>query len=152
MILLDTSVVSEPLRSSPDPHVVAWLDAQPLETLFLSVVTVAELRYGVTLLPPGRRRNGMITQMENQILPYFAGRVLNLDLAARHSFAEAMSTRKPRATRWGCPTASLPQLPRPMAWWWLPTIPPPLSRWGSTSSIPGSLEHRRLSWRALRFS
>lgn len=101
MILLDTSVVSEPLRSSPDPHVVAWLDAQPLETLFLSVVTVAELRYGVTLLPPGRRRNGMITQMENQILPYFAGRVLNLDLAARHSFAEAMSKAQAQGHRVG---------------------------------------------------
>ena len=47
MILLDTNVISEPLRTAPDPRVVAWLDAQPLETLFLSVVTVAELRFGI---------------------------------------------------------------------------------------------------------
>ena len=44
MILLDTNVVSEPLRPAPDNRVVAWIDAQALETLFLSAITVAELR------------------------------------------------------------------------------------------------------------
>lgn len=53
MILLNTNVVSEPLRPAPDAQVVAWIDAQPLETLFLSAVTVAELRGGVALLPAG---------------------------------------------------------------------------------------------------
>ena len=51
MILLDTNVVSEPLRPVPDPRVIEWIDAQPLETLFLSAITVAELRAGVALLP-----------------------------------------------------------------------------------------------------
>ena len=91
MILLDTNVVSEPLRAVPDPRVVGWLDAQPLETLFVSVVTVAELRFGIARLPSGRRRNGLIEQLERQVIPSFTGRVLNLDLAATQSYAEAMA-------------------------------------------------------------
>ncbi len=91
MILLDTNVISEPLRAAPEPRVVAWLDAQPVETLFLSVVTVAELRLGVARLPHGRRRNGLIDQLERQVLPVFAGRVLNLDLPATQRYAEAMA-------------------------------------------------------------
>ena len=58
MILIDTNVVSEPLRSSPDARVIEWIDAQPLETSFLSAITVAELRAGVALLPEGKRRAG----------------------------------------------------------------------------------------------
>ncbi len=50
MILLDTSVVSEPLRQAPDARVIEWIDAQPLETLYLPAVTVADLRAGVALL------------------------------------------------------------------------------------------------------
>jgi predicted nucleic acid-binding protein len=96
MILLDTNVISEPLRTAPDPRVVAWLDAQPLETLFLSVVTVAELRFGIARLPAGRRRNGLIGQLESQVLPSFAGRVLNFDLAATQSYAEAMAKAQAR--------------------------------------------------------
>ena len=59
MILLDTNVVSEPLRPAPDTRVVEWIDAQVLETLFLSAITVAELRAGVALLPAGKRRSGL---------------------------------------------------------------------------------------------
>ena len=96
MILLDTNVIFEPLRTAPDPRVVAWLDAQALETLFLSVVTVAELRFGIARLPAGRRRNGLIGQLESQVLPSFAGRVLNFDRAATQSYAEAMAKARAR--------------------------------------------------------
>ena len=44
MILLDTNVMSEPLRHAPEPRVIEWIDAQAMETLFLSAITVAELR------------------------------------------------------------------------------------------------------------
>ena len=50
MILLDTNVVSEQVRPSPVPCVSEWLDAQPLETLFLSAITVAEIRAGIALV------------------------------------------------------------------------------------------------------
>jgi predicted nucleic acid-binding protein len=92
MILIDTNVISEPLRVSPDPHVVDWLDGQSLETLFLSVVTVAELRFGVALLPAGKRRNGLRERLETQVLPSFTGRILSFDLAATQAYADLMAT------------------------------------------------------------
>ena len=82
MILLDTNVVSEPLRRSPDVRVIGWLDAQPMETLFLSAITVAELRAGVAMLPAGKRRAGLHESLEKRVLPLFAGRVLPVDLGA----------------------------------------------------------------------
>jgi predicted nucleic acid-binding protein len=87
MILLDTHVVSEPLRPRPAPQVVDWIDAQPLETLFLSAVTVAELRAGVALLPAGQRRESLHANLEKRLLPLFAGRILPLDLACTAAYA-----------------------------------------------------------------
>ena len=91
MILLDTNVVSEPLRPAPDADVVAWIDAQALETLFLTAVTVAELRAGVALLPAGKRRTGLHNSLESQVLALFAGRVLPFDLACTQVYAGLMS-------------------------------------------------------------
>lgn len=91
MILLDTNLISEPLRAAPEPRVVAWLDAQPLETLFLSVVTVAELRYGVARLPNGRRRKALVERLETQVLPAFASRILAFDLPATQAYADLMA-------------------------------------------------------------
>lgn len=91
MILLDTNLISEPLRAHPEARVIAWLDAQALETLFLSVITVAELRRGVARLPNGRRREALAERLETQILPTFAGRILAFDLAATKAYAELMS-------------------------------------------------------------
>ncbi|MCE2520372.1 MAG: type II toxin-antitoxin system VapC family toxin [Alphaproteobacteria bacterium] len=91
MILVDTNVVSEPLRRAPEPRVAEWLDAQALETLYLSAITVAELRFGVQSLPDGRRRNRLQEDIEGQVLPMFAGRVLAFDLAASQAYAELMA-------------------------------------------------------------
>jgi hypothetical protein len=91
MILLDTNVVSEPLRQAPDGRVVAWIDAQPMETLFVSVVTVAELRAGVALLPAGKRRNSLDESLETRVLPLFAGRVLAMDLGCTQAYAALLA-------------------------------------------------------------
>jgi toxin FitB len=91
VILLDTNVVSEPLRPAPDTRVVEWIDAQPLETLFLSAITVAELRAGVALLPAGKRRAGLQESLETRVLPLFAGRVLPFDLGCTPAYAELMT-------------------------------------------------------------
>jgi toxin FitB len=91
MILLDTNVMSEPLRRAPEPRVVAWIDVQAMETLFLSPITVAELRAGVALLPPGKRRAGLQDNLERRVLPLFAGRVLPFDLACTQAFAALMA-------------------------------------------------------------
>jgi toxin FitB len=91
LILLDTNVVSEPLRAAPDTRVIEWIDAQPLETLFLSAITVAELRAGVALLPAGKRRAGLHESLEKRVLPLFAGRVLPFDLICTAAYAELMA-------------------------------------------------------------
>ena len=65
MILLDTNVISEPLRPSPEIRVIDWIDAQPLETLYLSAITVAELRAGIALMPAGKRRTALHEHIEN---------------------------------------------------------------------------------------
>lgn len=96
MILLDTNVVSEPLRQAPEARVIAWIDAQPMETLYLSAITVAELRSGVALLPAGKRRTGLQESLEKRVLPLFAGRVLPFDLACTQAYAALMA--KARST------------------------------------------------------
>jgi len=91
MILLHTNVMSEPLRQAPEPRVIDWLDAQAMETLFLSAITVAELRAGVALLPAGKRRSGLQENLEGRVLPLFAGRVLPFDLACTKAYAALMA-------------------------------------------------------------
>jgi predicted nucleic acid-binding protein len=90
MILLDTNVVSEPLRPAPEASVIEWIDAQPLETLYLSAMTVAELRAGVALLPAGKRRDRLHEDLERRVLPSFVGRVLPFDLACTSAYAELL--------------------------------------------------------------
>lgn len=94
MILIDTNVISEPLRKAPAARVIAWIDEQPLETLYLSAISVAELRFGVAALRPGRRRNELHESLERRVLPLFAGRVLAFDLPASQAYAELMATAR----------------------------------------------------------
>ncbi|WP_028874046.1 type II toxin-antitoxin system VapC family toxin [Tepidiphilus margaritifer] len=94
MILLDTNVVSEPLRPEPNVRVINWLDAQPLETLYLSAMTVAELRAGVALMPAGQRRDKLNGYLEKSVLPPFAGRVLAFDLACTNAYAQVLATAR----------------------------------------------------------
>lgn len=91
MILLDTNVISEPLRREPEPGVIEWIDAQALETLYLSAITVAELRSGIALLPAGKRRTGLLENLERRVLPLFAGRVLPFDLPCTQTYAELIA-------------------------------------------------------------
>jgi predicted nucleic acid-binding protein len=91
MILLDTNVISEPLRQTPSPGVIDWIDRQPLETLFLSAVTVAELRFGVATLPKGKRRDELHDNLERRVLTLFAGRVLPFDTGASVEYAALMT-------------------------------------------------------------
>jgi predicted nucleic acid-binding protein len=94
MILVDTNVISEPLRKVPDARVIEWIDAQPLETLYLSAITVAELRYGVASLPAGKRRHRLHESLETRVLPLFAGRVLAFDLLASQAYADLMTSAR----------------------------------------------------------
>jgi predicted nucleic acid-binding protein len=87
MILLDTNVVSEPLKLTGDVGVLTWIDAQIIETLYLSAISLAELRFGIAALSPGKRRDTLQTGLEQRILPLFTGRILPFDTAASEAYA-----------------------------------------------------------------
>jgi len=88
VILLDTNVVSEPLRINADATVVAWIDAQLIETLYLSTISVTELRYGIAVLPGGKRKAHLNTSLDERILPLFKTRILSFDTEAGERCAE----------------------------------------------------------------
>lgn len=90
MILLDTNVISEPWKPVPDEQVVIWLDAQAIETLFLSAITIAELRFGIAAMPSGRRQTILRDRLEAEVLPLFSGRILSFDLASSEFYSGLM--------------------------------------------------------------
>ena len=91
MILLDTNVISEPQRRQPSQRVLDWIDAQALETLYLSAVTVAELRAGVALMPAGKRQDSLNHYLEMHLLPSFTNRVLAFDMSCTKRYAELLA-------------------------------------------------------------
>jgi predicted nucleic acid-binding protein len=90
MILLDTNVVSEPMRPMPDRRVMNWLDAQAIETLFLSTISLAELLLGIESLPTGRRRRALVAALDAQIVGLFDNRIVLFDVAAAEAFAKVV--------------------------------------------------------------
>lgn len=87
MIVLDTNVVSEFMKPEPAPAVQAWLNEQVAQTLYLTSVTLAELRFGIGALPAGKRREAL-GQTLNAILTYFEDRLLPFDRRAAEHYAE----------------------------------------------------------------
>jgi len=89
--LLDTNVPSELVRPQPEPKVKAWVAAQNLDLLFISVVSFGELRKGIALLSPGKRRAGLETWIETDLTVLFFGRILPLtrSIAEQWSVLEA---------------------------------------------------------------
>ena len=87
MIILDTNVVSEPVKPSANPAVIAWLDRQHPETLYLTATSLAELLTGVELLPEGRRRMGLSSALQELIARLFGARILPFDEVAAASYA-----------------------------------------------------------------
>lgn len=94
MILLDTNVVSELMRPRIDPSVAAYIERTPRETMFVPSLVVAELRYGVGRLPPGRRRDGLAQGIETFLATGFVGRVLDFDAACAAGYATARIARE----------------------------------------------------------
>jgi predicted nucleic acid-binding protein len=88
VIILDTNVISEMFKPAPDTHVIEWLDRQEPETLYMSTVTQAELKYGVCRLPEGSRRERLLTGIQ-EVLDLMAGRVLPFDAISADQLAMA---------------------------------------------------------------
>jgi len=103
VIILDTNVVSEPLKPNADPAVVEWIDAQVVETLYLSTISVTELRYRIAVLPDGKRKEGLRASLDERILPLFESRILPFDMEAAEICAELRA--RARAAGQGIGTA-----------------------------------------------
>jgi predicted nucleic acid-binding protein len=96
MIVLDTNVVSEAMRPAPDERVLAWLNEQAAETLYISSVTLAELLCGIAALPDGKRKT-MLARTLDGVMGLFENRVLPFDAeAARHYADLAVNARNSR--------------------------------------------------------
>lgn len=91
MILIDTNVISEPLRPRPDPLVINWLRALPLGSGFLSAVSMAELLRGIAQLPDGKRKEGMADDAEATLARLFAGRILPFEHSCARAYAQVCS-------------------------------------------------------------
>ncbi len=94
MIVLDTNVVSEWLRPTPSDAVIEWVSRQMPTDLYLSTITEAEMRYGVEILPAGRRRDKLLNAMEAMFREDFAGRILPFDRAAAQAYATIAASRR----------------------------------------------------------
>ena len=94
MIVIDTNVVSELMRATPAPAVMAWFSAQDSAELYLTAVSEAELRAGVAILPAGRRRKRLAAEVDAVVEQDFAGRVLPFDSAAARAYAAIAASRR----------------------------------------------------------
>jgi hypothetical protein len=94
MILLDTNVISEMMRSKPEPAVSAWLDRRPEEELWTASVVIAELLSGIDLMPVGRKQAALREAVEGMIAGDFRGQILNFDVPAARSYGRVLASRK----------------------------------------------------------
>lgn len=91
MILLDTNVVSETMRNETEPAVRAWLNAQDVQTLYLSAISLAELRFGLLSLPDGHRKDDLLTRLNTMLERVFSGRVVAFNDQAAEAYAIRMA-------------------------------------------------------------
>ena len=93
--ILDTNVVSEPMQPAPSAKVLAWLSRKPHDgPFYVTTITVAEILYGVELLPKGKRRDKLLAQAEATFAEDFAGQILPFDEAAAKAFAQIAASRR----------------------------------------------------------
>lgn len=94
MIVLDTNVLSALMRTSPDAVVVEWLDKQPADSVWLTSITVFEARFGLALLPKGKRRSRLEREFDRVLTEDLANRVLALDEMAAETAAQLAADRR----------------------------------------------------------
>lgn len=94
MIILDTNVVSELLGASPDPGVRAWLADQDGADIYLTSISEAELRYGVAIMPNGKRRRMLAEAVDGMLREDFRDRILPFDSVAGVEYAAIAAKRK----------------------------------------------------------
>src|ERR1700687_2893229 len=97
--LLDTTCISAMGRSKPEPRVLEWMEAADEGLLYLSVLTLGEIRKGIAGLPQGRRRTHLETWLDVDLQARFAGRIVPIDsaIADRWGLLAAEAKRKGKA-------------------------------------------------------
>jgi hypothetical protein len=99
--LLDTNVVSEWVKPQPNPRVVSWLHDVDEDRVFLSVVSLAEIRRGIELMPPGRRHDLLLSWLAEDLPARFAGRILDIDSGIAEAWGILMARGKKAGTNLG---------------------------------------------------
>jgi predicted nucleic acid-binding protein len=94
MIILDTNIVSELMKTSPTKAVLEWLDQQSIMDLFLTSITIAEISYGLSILSKGSRRHSLEEIFHKAIIETFQYRILSFDESAAHVYGKIMANRK----------------------------------------------------------
>ena len=94
MIILDTNVLSALMRTVPEASVVAWLDRQPAESIWITSITLFEARLGMALLPTGRRRQKLEAAFARLLKEDLENRVLDFDSAAAAEAASLAAERQ----------------------------------------------------------
>jgi predicted nucleic acid-binding protein len=98
VIILDTDVLSALMRTKPDTAVVAWLDQQPVQSIWITSITLFEARFGIALLAQGRRRREIEKAFVQVLLEDLEGRVLEVDQPAAER-AAALAAERQRVGR-----------------------------------------------------
>jgi predicted nucleic acid-binding protein len=94
MIVLDTDVVSALMQKEPERPVVKWLDAQPAASVWITAITVMEIRFGLQTMPKGWRQDALIGAFELMLKRMIEGRIASFDAEAGIHAAELMAQRK----------------------------------------------------------
>ena len=94
MIILDTNIISELMKASPDLRVITWIDQQDAMALFTTSIMIAEIRYGLSVLPESRRRVLLKEAFDRVLTSAFKHRILVFDEAAAHCYGQLMGHRK----------------------------------------------------------
>lgn len=94
MMILDTNVLSALIQTQPEPQVVAWLDQQPAESVWITSITLFEARYGLSLLPAGQRKTSLRERFDSLMQDDLENRVLMFDANAATEAATLAASRK----------------------------------------------------------
>jgi toxin FitB len=87
MIVLDTNVLSEPLKADADASVVRWMDRQDIDSLYITTINLVELLVGLEIMPCGRRRSTLQTRLAEVLDTFDDSRILPFDVPAARLFA-----------------------------------------------------------------
>jgi toxin FitB len=93
MIILDTNVLSALMQQSADEKVVRWLDKQPRSSIWTTSITILEIRFGLQILPLGKRRSALIQSFERVLVEKLENRVASFDPAAAEQSSDLMAMR-----------------------------------------------------------